>query len=269
MINAELSLKEKQQILIDAQLLPAPADGKWGPLSQAAYQDFEILGEGKPLQEFAGTKGPIYPLKAKQGNGETLAGKVYRYMRSQRYTIYHGRRRLNLVGIEGMYPNGNLNPDRLDEWNDCFLALEIIDNQPQITGGPWLGTTEPGFYYRKHRLNPDGAFQIALEQHRFAWCFGLHKNYEALVQCAPVTGYRDTNGNGIRDSGDKKVTGSFDINFHHGWDAAKVGRNSAGCQVIRGKNDFAEALRLLKSDVRYQANPSYRFTITVIDGSKL
>ena len=95
--------------------------------------------------------------------------------------------------------------------------------------------------------------------------------HEALVQCAPLTVYRDTNRSGTRDAGEPIDSGLFGVNQHWGGDSPKsdIGRWSAGCQVGRTKQGHREFMAIIKSDPRYQASRSFMFTATIIDGKDL
>jgi hypothetical protein len=52
-----------------------------------------------------------------------------------------------------------------------------------------------------------------------------------------VTVWRDKNRNHVNDD-DIVQSGYFGINLHHGFNSKKVGKNSAGCQVIQSRDKF-------------------------------
>lgn len=263
--------KEIQLLLIQQKLLDPPADGKWGPQSAAALRAFQIkhgLAPSGTLDET--TKTLLQTVKPAQLRlFDDLASKIIRYMLTQNYWIAIGPKAYNIVYLEGCDSDGKLNPDRFNEWNDRRMLIEILDETPKIIGN-WLATTEPGATYTYSPMNPDGVFRIAFGQYR-AWQFGLHgrTQYPALVQCGPVSGFRDKNMDGLR-TGDPFVTGDyFGINQHHGWDMAFIDAASAGClvgQSIEGHQDFME---LLRGDRRYQVSKAYTFYTAVIPAEKL
>lgn len=204
------------------------------------------------------------------GNG--LAGHIVSYMLEHDYVVALStpkQRRLNIVYVEGMNLDGTLNDDAFNEWNDVRALIEIVGGTPRIVDS-WVATTEPGDYYTEHPLDPEGAFRIAFGQYR-AWQVGIHGNsepHEALVQAAPIRGYRDSNEDGLR-TGDPLVEGDFGVNQHWGYDMEKVGRASAGCLVGQSREGHRRFMGLLKTDCRYEANSGYLFYTTVIAGDDL
>jgi hypothetical protein len=63
-------------------------------------------------------------------------------------------------------------------------------------------------------------------------------------------------------------TGQFFINQHWGYNQPRedIGTASAGCLVGRTKSGHREFMALVKSDIRYKANPKYTFFTAVLDG---
>ncbi|WP_190934431.1 hypothetical protein [Nostoc sp. FACHB-133] len=178
-----------------------------------------------------------------------------------------------IIYIEGMNPDGTLNNNALNVWNDLRIVIEFKDGKSKMIGC-WEATTNPGKYYTYNPLNSKGAAIIAFGQYT-AWQVGTHGQaspHEALVQTGgSVTVHRDANRSGTRDAGDSIDSGHFGINQHWGGDNPKsdVGRWSAGCQVGRTKQGHREFMAIVKSDPRYQANRSFTFTSTIIDGKDL
>lgn len=152
-------------------------------------------------------------------------------MKSRGYKI----RALNIVYFEGLNADDMATPndDRIDHWND---VRSIIGNDGKVYLSS-AATTEPGWHYRKNRMNSGGAAQVAFGQYLDCWRFGKHFKQDALVQCGSILVYRDNNEDGSR-AGDAVYTGDyFAINQHTTADYAKpyvpdtVGRWSAGCLV--------------------------------------
>jgi hypothetical protein len=157
--------------------------------------------------------------------------KTIRYMKSLDYKV----RALNIIYFEGLNADDMATPnnDRIDQWND---VRSIIGNDGRVYLSS-AATTEPGWYYRKQRMNKDGAAQLAFGQHLDCWRFGKHFQQDALVQCGSLPVYRDNNEDGSR-AGDLVYTGDyFAINQHTTADYPRnyapdaVGRWSAGCLV--------------------------------------
>lgn len=203
-----------------------------------------------------------------------LEERIIAYCEEKGYIIDRGAGEKNIIYVEGMYPNGELNDDAFNCWNDARFVIEFKNGVPVIAGR-WEATTEPGRYYTMNPMNINGAARIAFGQYR-AWRVGTHlagrpSGHEALVQVGEITVHRDLNKDGQR-SGDKTFNGSgFGVNQHWGGDSPTndIGRWSAGCLVGRMKQGHREFMTLCKSDPRYQSNKSYSFLTTVIPGDDL
>ncbi|MBD2207280.1 hypothetical protein H6G33_07685 [Calothrix sp. FACHB-1219] len=204
---------------------------------------------------------------------KTLAEKIVAYCEKKGYRIDKQPGQKNIIYIEGMNPDGTLNDNTLNVWNDLRTVIEFQDGKPKMIGC-WEATTNPGKYYTYKPMNPKGAAMIAFGQYS-AWQVGIHTpggGHEALVQTGgQVTVHRDANRNGRRDQGDSMDSGMFGINQHWGGDNPKsdVGRWSAGCQVGRTRQGHRDFMAMIKSDPRYQANRKFVFTSTIIDGKDL
>lgn len=199
--------------------------------------------------------------------------RIIAYMQAQGHEISTKPAHLNIVYIEGMNPDGTLNPDTADGWNDLRIVFDHTEEgQPRILHIA-VATTEPGrsATFATAAMRRGGVFRIAFGQHT-AWEIGHHKSPEhpALVQRAPVPGHRDANRDGIRP-GDKIGYG-IGINQHGtrpGYDGTNVGNWSEGCLVGRDWEQHIAFIELLKTDPRYQKKKKYKFTTTVIPGDKI
>jgi len=264
---------EAQQILINQGLLDPDADGKWGNLSKSAYRKFQKLS-GAPnadgiLDEVARASLRLAsPPPLIQAEG--LIEKIIDYYQKKNYWIARGSDVFNICYIEGMYPDGTLNSDRLDEWNDTRALFQVDDSGNARIVEAWAATCEPGAYYTYHRMNPAGAARIEFGQY-WAWAVGMHGNsrpHEALIQVADIKVSRDDNEDGLR-VGDAVVQGRYGVNQHDGSDMDKVGRASAGCLVGKSIEGQRKFMSRVKSDRRYLASNAYIFCTTVIPGDKL
>lgn len=173
---------------------------------------------------------------------------------------------ITLVGLEGMYANGQLNSDESasDSFNDSIALI-----QKQSTGEIVLlrivtATTEPGKFYTVYPLNVAGAARLPTDvKFTNLWKRGAHKNQvKALIQANEVTVLRDGNKDMLR-IGDKPFTGHFGINFHSAKDSAKIGKWSAGCQVVQKQVEFAACISIL------YASKQKLFSYILLDASKL
>ncbi len=206
------------------------------------------------------------PLK----NKGTLAERIVALCNKKGYKIDTRPGYINLVGIEGMLPNGKLSNNTPDYFDDTLGVLEFNRNGvPSFKG--YLATTSPGAYYTRNRLNPKGAAQLAFGQHE-CWQVGKHrKQYPALVQTGgKVTVFRDGN-NDFNRSGDTTQRGLFGINSHHGYNnpVKKIGRASAGCQVVRLIAEFRKVMQRVMQSKQYLRNRRHVFRYTLLNAREL
>jgi hypothetical protein len=200
-----------------------------------------------------------------------MIDKIIQFMRSKNYKIFTGTGEVNIIYIEGMNPQLTLNDDRPGEFNDARIVIGFEVEKPKLLG-TWEATTEPGFYYTDNPMNPNGAARIAFDQYT-AWQVGIHGNsepHEALIQVGLVRVHRDYNKDMLRTD-DKIDEGYFGINQHHGYNHhyKDIDTASAGCLVGRTRQGHYEFMDIIKSDPRYQADPDFIFTTTIIPGDKL
>jgi hypothetical protein len=207
--------------------------------------------------------------------GTDLPGRVAAYMKQQGHWLARHPDAVNIVYLEGMDPDGTLNGNAPNQFNDVRATLRFTKTgRPQIIEA-WDGTTEPSRFWTNHPMNPDGAARIAFGQHK-AWAVGKHHpgqagEHEALVQVGTITVYRDLNQDFSRNGDRTDVGSGFAVNQHWGYDLPRddLGRSSAGCLVGRTKTGHREFMKIVKGDPRYLANSGYRFMTTVIDGTTL
>ncbi|MFB2895219.1 hypothetical protein ACE1CI_20110 [Aerosakkonemataceae cyanobacterium BLCC-F50] len=198
-----------------------------------------------------------------------LAQRIIKYMTDKDYRISTEPGQVNIVYIEGVNPDGTINADRLDEWNDLRIVITFQFGNPVIVG-KYIATTEPGRKYTMQPMNRNGAARIQFGQYK-AWRVGTHggsQPHEALVQVTPVSVCRDLNKDGVR-TGDKVHTGLFGINQHWGYDMKNVGAASAGCLVGQSRESHRQFMGWVKADPRYRTDRNYIFRTTIIAGDKL
>jgi hypothetical protein len=181
--------------------------------------------------------------------------KAISYMISKGYKI----RAWNIVYFEGLNTDlTTVNSDKIDGWNDVRAIITNAGGVLMAAGA----TTEPGWYYRQNRMNPDGAAQLAFGQYLDCWRIGDHKGQDALIQCGKLTVYRDNNEDGSR-SGDKVFVGDgFGIDQHTTYNSpSAVGRWSAGCLVGQYPETHAKFMKICR------AMGLTTFDSTLIDGN--
>jgi GH24 family phage-related lysozyme (muramidase) len=283
--NDQSLATEIQLALIQLELLDAPADGKFGPISKSAlFDDFQtmLLPKTPDLSSEKGVLGartaellvnadPV-AFRPELKFSNDLASRIIQYMKARKYYVFTGEQKYNIVYVEGMNPDGQLNSDAPNQFNDVRMVIECKDGVPKIVGC-WEGTTEPGNHYTFNAMNPLGAARIKFGQYK-AWTVGEHggqtSSHEALVQDAPITVYRDLNRDMSR-IGDREDTGVFWINQHSGFNLSRdnIDTASAGCLVGRTVAGHEEFMRIVKQDKRYRKNRGYFFYTTVIPGDQL
>lgn len=270
--EAPLEIVKAVQIeLIRIGLFNDRVDGIAGNKTMVAFHQFKNLtglGEFDTLGQTTAQKllkvKSITPKQLHLGND--LAARIIKYCLAQNYSVAVGDRLYNLVYVEGVDADGKPNADRLNEWNDRRIVIEIVGGTPKIVGN-WLATSEPGAKYTYSPLNPEGAARIAFGQYK-SWKVGIHKDHEALVQVANIKVHRDRNQDGSR-AGDPVRIGCYGVNQHWGYDMTRVDGASAGCLVGQSRQGHREFMALIKQDQRYQANHNYLFDTAVIPGDDL
>ena len=192
-------------------------------------------------------------------------------MEANDYELATGAGEKNIIYVEGMDPDGTLNADTPNHFNDARLLLGCHKGIPTIEGA-WEATTEPGYYYTDNPMNPNGAARIAFGQY-WAWQVGIHgysEPHASLIQVGPVKVHRDWNRDMMR-TGDAIDEGYFGINQHHGFDhpVDDIHTAGAGCFVGRSRDEHFEFMDDLYTDPRYIADPDFVFPTTIIPGNKL
>lgn len=184
--------------------LKTPVNGRF---NWYLFKDHVKLSEGKLLD-----------------SNISLAQRVVNYMESKDYKLFKSKDECNLIGLEGINPDGQLNKDELDKWNDLIGVLKFNSSGIPYFDCLYRGTTEPGRFYTINPLNPNGAARLVPGQYT-AWQLGLHRGRPGLVQCAPLSIQRDRNKDGSRAGDVLTVENWIGINIHR---ASRASLNSIG-----------------------------------------
>jgi hypothetical protein len=273
---------EIQARLATCGLLDPPVDGRFGPVSHWALEQFlkhhsldpsRVDADGARALLDPSSETDAYPIR--DTNGTSLEQRIVRRMQALGHWICRHPDCFNIVYVEGIDPDGTMNDDAPNIFNDVRLLLRINRAGRPVIAGAWEATTEPGYYHTViQRQDPRGAARIAFGQYK-AWAIGPHPrsgatSHEALVQTANITVHRDFNAD-FQRWGDATFTGTFGINQHWGYDMPRtdIGKASAGCLVGRTKAGHREFMQLVRGDARYRASQGYRFMTTVLDGTTL
>ena len=166
---------------------------------------------------------------------------------------------LNIVGIRA----NSTTPNSFDDSLNIFY---------KTSDGKWqfhqfAATTDPGTYWLKNPMNPQGTAIVKHGQYASSHRIGLHRGkYLALVQQRPLTIIRDYDRNANLDfMNGREETGIFGINIHHAsvnGTTKSVEKYSAGCQVFANINDFNLFMQLAERHKQLYGND---FTYTLID----
>lgn len=268
---------EMQQILSRLGYLDPPADGKWGQISNWALSEFcktngLSLETGFTRDIANALIDPVKTLPDIRPRGDWF-DKVIAYMNRKGYWICRHPLGTNIVYLEGLDPDGTVNDDRPNVFNDLRVVFTVdASGRPELKS--WDATTEPGTFWTMNPMHAGGAARIAFNQYK-SWAVSTHmpgtaSAHEALVQVADITVHRDMNKD-FKRTNDRTDTGLFGVNQHWGYDAQKddIGNTSAGCLVGRTKAGHREFMALLKADPRFLANPTYKFMTAVLPADEV
>ena len=187
-----------------------------------------------------------------------LARKIRLAFEKKGYRFFeNGKYNLNIVGIRSK----NNIPGKFDDRIVVIYKDTFGVEQVRI----FLATTDPGLYYLKNLINVKGTAILAPGQHKSAFQLGLHRKKErALVQLSKLPVIRDSNRDGILDfSGRNLDLGFHGIHIHSaGSGSEKVGRWSAGCQVIQEPVEYRYFISLCEEGAKYWGNV---FTYTLLE----
>lgn len=200
---------------------------------------------------------PRKPVEPKLPAQTDFAGRIVSAMNKLGYRVDEGADVYNIVYIKNVDKNGKQRPDRgRYKYDDLRVVLQVVNGKAEIVEA-WDATVDPFF-----SVNSGGAAQIECPSQQRAWIPGMHLGKEfALCQWGgPVWINRDSNGNFVRDAGDKRLLGDWGINQHSG--------NSAGCLTVPSASDQRDFMRIVTRDRRYLADKKrFIFTTTILPAS--
>ncbi len=189
--------------------------------------------------------------------------EIKKLAKKKGFVIYTEPYKLNIWGFRA----NSTTPNSFDD--EIHVFTNVSDNKRL----KWVYmvfkcTTDPGTYWLKNPMNPQGTAILNAGQYIDAYQIGLHRGkYKALVQSGgKVSVTRDYNRDSVLDfNNGHTVTGSFGINIHR---ASQVGstlvvdKYSAGCQVFKNANDFNVFMKLCEKQRSIYGN---HFTYTLVD----
>jgi hypothetical protein len=181
-------------------------------------------------------------------------------LRQQGFVVYTEPLRLNIVGIRA----DTTIPNKFDD--TLFVFWKDASGQWQSHQGP--ATTDPGTYWLRSPMNPQGTAILKSGQYVDSHSLGLHRGkYTALVQTGSLTVIRDYDRDSTLDfNAGTPVSGrGFGINIHRAsgvGESKVVDKYSAGCQVWANYTDFMTFINLCKL---HESRHGNKFTYTLID----
>jgi len=150
------------------------------------------------------------------------------------YPVNQGNKKIMLTGIRSNDQTPNI-------FNDTMVWVQWVGPAAKLKQAPF--TTDPGLFYLENPMNTKGTAIVKPGFYPDLWRIGIHKNYEALVQNAPVTVIRDFNRDAIIDyNSGREETGMFGIDCHRAYavgTAQAVDNVSAGCQAVADADQFS------------------------------
>ncbi len=170
---------------------------------------------------------------------------------------------LNIIGVRA-------NSTDIDHFDDQILVIYRDESNTQICCS-FSATTDPGQYYTQEKLcNAKGAAILQPGQYRNVYQIDLHGGkYKALCQRGgPVRVWRDGDMDNELDMCGQTDEGYFGINIHRASvnDSERVGRYSAGCQVLQKADDFNTLMALAERSEKIRGNA---FSYTLLNENDL
>lgn len=175
------------------------------------------------------------------------------------YKIFTRPYELNIVGVRANSVQSNSFDD--------VIHVFYLDKDSRLVEHQFKATTDPGTYWLKNPLSPQGTAILKEGQYINAYALGMHRGkYLALVQKRPITVIRDYNRNAVLDFlNGREESGLFGINIHRASEngtTKTIDQYSAGCQVFSNYPEFILFLQLCE---RHKSLYGNEFTYTLID----
>lgn len=180
-------------------------------------------------------------------------------LQAKGYSLFLRPYELNIVGVRADSTKSN-------SFDDAIYAF-FLNSEGKLIQHRYAATTDPGTYWLRNPMNPQGTAILKEGQYRNCYALGMHRGkYLALVQVRPVTVMRDYDRDAVLDFlNGREETGLFGINVHRALDSGTtkiVEHHSAGCQVFASATEFIQFLSFCE---RHRALYGNQFTYTLID----
>jgi hypothetical protein len=188
-----------------------------------------------------------------------MLSKIKALLKYKGYELFTRPYELNIVGLRSK----SMKPNSFDDELHVFYKTKPLHWEYHV----FRITTDPGTFWLKNPMQPQGTAILTEGQNKKAYALGLHRGqYKALVQVKPITIMRDYDRNAVLDFyNGKKTRGLFGINIHRANRTGKtnsVDKNSAGCQVFENASDFDVFIKMCEKHRSLYGN---LFTYTLLD----
>lgn len=192
---------------------------------------------------------------------EFQLSKLKQALSNKGYVFFEGGLyNLNIVGIRNRARQSG-------KFDDLMLVVYKEDNNKDFVIESFPITTDAGTYWLKNPMNNNGTALLVPNQYRSCFEIGLHQGkYKSLIQCKPLSVYRDNNKDYIADYDPSTIeTGIFGINIHRSNPNVSSQINdkwSAGCQVFQNPIHYMSFMQLCDKSSKLYGN---KFTYTLLD----
>ena len=189
-----------------------------------------------------------------------MLSRIKAILHNKGHLLFRRPHELNIVGLRSSRTMSN----RFDDELHLFYTTKEGNWKYHV----FPITTDPGTYWLKNPMAPQGTAILASGQYQNAYGIAKHRGkYYALCQIhRPVTVIRDYDRNAWLDlMNGTKERGMFGINIHRARNVGKTKRIddfSAGCQVFKHASDFTAFMALCEKHRQLYGNT---FTYTLID----
>jgi hypothetical protein len=188
-----------------------------------------------------------------------MFSRIKALMKYKGYELFTRPFELNIIGMRSK----SMKPNRFDDELHVFYKTNPLHWEYHV----FKITTDPGTFWLKNPMQPQGTAILSEGQNKKAYALGLHRGqYKALVQVKPITIMRDYDRDAKLDFyNGKKVRGLFGINIHRAnrtGTTKTVDRNSAGCQVFENASDFDVFIKMCERHSKLYGN---LFSYTLLD----
>jgi len=172
------------------------------------------------------------------------------------------------VNIFGLRDVAEMSKDVFNDWIGIAIGGKVH---------MFRGTCDPSVYWTKvggANSAKDGVAHICLGFYERVYMVGVHarknKNFahQALLQIGnKIKIWRDGNNNFKKDNYDRTQEGYFGVNIHRASvnHIDKIGRYSAGCQVIQNKGDFEKFMSIITGSKSFKTSKRYRFNYNLMN----